>query len=211
MLNPKIESYKSDLIGAATVKDEMLLRLGWICAQSILASSLPTPLMGSKLNEEDPRKSRAATRESGLRPLNAHPVLVRLVGGTAACGRDAHHGLVLTLTFVAYHPPSAWALLDPLCVAHLAVYAVFDASRDYRRLVAEFACAGLFEKKGRGALLVLATREQRPLPALRRGTSVDCTEVSITHGIRAKLRDAILSDYKQTLKQNHHVLDELRE
>ncbi|XP_020098346.1 delta(8)-fatty-acid desaturase 2-like [Ananas comosus] len=65
-------------------------------------------------------------------------------------------GQDVTDAFVAYHPPSAWALLDRLCVARLADYAVSDASRDYRRLVAEFARAGLFEKRGRGALLVLA-------------------------------------------------------
>ncbi|OAY66413.1 syntaxin-112-like [Ananas comosus] len=44
----------------------------------------------------------------------------------------------------------------------------------------------------------------RPLPALRPGTSVDRTRVSVTHGIRAKLRDAILSDHKETLKQNYY-------
>nr|CAD1820220.1 unnamed protein product [Ananas comosus var. bracteatus] len=75
---------------------------------------------------------RVATRESCLRLLNVHPVLVRRVGGTAACGRNPHRGLVLTLT------------------------------------------------------------------------SVDRTEVSVTHGIRAKLRDAILSDHKETLKQNYY-------
>nr|CAD1838521.1 unnamed protein product [Ananas comosus var. bracteatus] len=50
----------------------------------------------------------------------------------------------------------------------------------------------------------LQRREPRPLPALRRGTSVDRIRVSVTHGIRAKLCDAILSDHKETLKQNYY-------
>ncbi|XP_020095066.1 syntaxin-112-like [Ananas comosus] len=41
-------------------------------------------------------------------------------------------------------------------------------------------------------------------PRFAAGTSVDCTRVSVTHGIRAKLRNAILSDHKETLKQNYY-------
>ncbi|XP_020088999.1 syntaxin-112-like [Ananas comosus] len=41
-------------------------------------------------------------------------------------------------------------------------------------------------------------------PRFAAGTSVDRTRVSVTHGIRAKLRDAILSDHKETLKQNYY-------
>nr|CAD1833619.1 unnamed protein product [Ananas comosus var. bracteatus] len=41
-------------------------------------------------------------------------------------------------------------------------------------------------------------------PRFAAGTSVDRTRVSITHGIRANLRDAILSDHKETLKQNYY-------
>nr|CAD1842346.1 unnamed protein product [Ananas comosus var. bracteatus] len=41
-------------------------------------------------------------------------------------------------------------------------------------------------------------------PRFPAGTSVHRTRVSVTHGIRAKLRDAILSDHKETLKQNYY-------
>ncbi|XP_020081914.1 histone-lysine N-methyltransferase 2B-like [Ananas comosus] len=39
-------------------------------------------------------------------------------------------------------------------------------------------------------------------PRFAAGTSVDRTRVSVTHGIRAKLHNAILSNHKETLKQN---------
>ncbi|XP_020113913.1 syntaxin-112-like [Ananas comosus] len=51
-------------------------------------------------------------------------------------------------------------------------------------------------------------------PRFAAGISVDRTRISVTHGIRAKLRDAmigfqklrktILSDHKETLKQNYY-------
>lgn len=65
-------------------------------------------------------------------------------------GQDA------TDAFVAYHPATAWARLDPFYIGHLADYQVSAVSRDYRRLVAEFAKLGLFEKKGHGVALSLA-------------------------------------------------------
>ncbi|KAF0919006.1 hypothetical protein E2562_027642 [Oryza meyeriana var. granulata] len=52
-------------------------------------------------------------------------------------GQDA------TDAFVAYHPASAWRVLGRYHVGHLSDYAVSEVSRDYRRLVAEFAAAGL--------------------------------------------------------------------
>lgn len=58
-------------------------------------------------------------------------------------------GQDVTDAFVAYHPPSAWRVLDRYRVAALSDYAVSDVSRDYRRLVADFARAGLFDRKGR--------------------------------------------------------------
>ena len=59
-------------------------------------------------------------------------------------------GQDVTDAFVAYHPASAWRVLDRYRVATLSDYAVSDVSSDYRRLVAEFAKAGLFDRKGHG-------------------------------------------------------------
>ncbi|XP_020406791.1 delta(8)-fatty-acid desaturase 2 [Zea mays] len=59
-------------------------------------------------------------------------------------------GQDVTDAFVAYHPASAWRVLDRYRVATLSDYAVSEVSRDYRRLVAEFAKAGLFDRKGHG-------------------------------------------------------------
>lgn len=65
-------------------------------------------------------------------------------------GQDA------TDAFVAYHPATAWAHLDPFYIGHLADYQVSPVSRDYRRLAAEFAKLGLYEKKGHGIALSFA-------------------------------------------------------
>nr|CAD1827306.1 unnamed protein product [Ananas comosus var. bracteatus] len=59
----------------------------------------------------------------------------------------------------------------PLCVARLADYAVSDASRDYRRLVAEFACAASSRKRAaaRSSCWPPASRRPQlrpPLPLL---------------------------------------------
>ncbi|TVU34111.1 hypothetical protein EJB05_15939, partial [Eragrostis curvula] len=59
-------------------------------------------------------------------------------------------GQDVTDAFVAYHPPSAWRALDRYRVATLSDYAVSEVSRDYRRLVADFSRAGLFDRKGHG-------------------------------------------------------------
>ncbi|CAL9749495.1 unnamed protein product [Musa acuminata subsp. burmannicoides] len=64
-------------------------------------------------------------------------------------GQDA------TDAFVAYHPASAWAHLGRFFVGYLDGYCVTDVSRDYRRLVAEFSKSGLFDEKGRVALLTI--------------------------------------------------------
>ncbi|CAO2208391.1 unnamed protein product [Urochloa humidicola] len=45
-------------------------------------------------------------------------------------------GQDVTDAFVAYHPASAWRVLDRYRVATLSDYAVSEVSRDYRRLVA---------------------------------------------------------------------------
>ncbi|CAD6238264.1 unnamed protein product [Miscanthus lutarioriparius] len=58
-------------------------------------------------------------------------------------------GQDVTDAFVAYHLASAWRVLDRYRVATLSDYAVSEVSRDYRRLVAEFARAGL-DRKGHG-------------------------------------------------------------
>ncbi|KAJ0959940.1 hypothetical protein J5N97_000280 [Dioscorea zingiberensis] len=60
-------------------------------------------------------------------------------------GQDA------TDAFVAYHPASAWKQLDRFFVGYYSDYCVSEVSKDYRRLVAEFAKMGLFEKKGHTA------------------------------------------------------------
>ncbi|OMP11383.1 hypothetical protein CCACVL1_00554 [Corchorus capsularis] len=58
-------------------------------------------------------------------------------------GQDA------TDAFVAYHPTSAWQYLDKFFTGYyLKDYSVSEASKDYRKLVAEFSKMGLFEKKG---------------------------------------------------------------
>ncbi|MQM23138.1 hypothetical protein Taro_056201 [Colocasia esculenta] len=57
-------------------------------------------------------------------------------------------GQDVTDAFVAYHPGSAWRHLDRFLVGHLADYRVSEASKDYRRLVAEFSRQGLFDSKG---------------------------------------------------------------
>ncbi|KAG2589365.1 hypothetical protein PVAP13_5NG239400 [Panicum virgatum] len=59
-------------------------------------------------------------------------------------------GQDVTDAFVAYHPASTWRVLDRYRVAKLSDYRVSEVSRDYRRLVAEFARAGLFDRKGHG-------------------------------------------------------------
>ncbi|KAL6615107.1 hypothetical protein ACP70R_037377 [Stipagrostis hirtigluma subsp. patula] len=64
-------------------------------------------------------------------------------------------GQDVTDAFVAYHPPSAWRVLDRYRVATLSDYSVSDVSRDYRRLVADFARAGLFDRKGHGCAVSL--------------------------------------------------------
>ncbi|XP_008805633.2 acyl-lipid (9-3)-desaturase-like [Phoenix dactylifera] len=64
-------------------------------------------------------------------------------------------GQDVTDAFVAYHPGTTWALLDRFFVGYLADYRVSAVSKDYRRLVAEFARLGLFEKKGHGVLCSL--------------------------------------------------------
>ncbi|KAJ6798083.1 delta(8)-fatty-acid desaturase 2-like [Iris pallida] len=65
-------------------------------------------------------------------------------------------GQDVTDAFLAYHPASAWAHLDRFLVGRFADYRVSPASKDYRRLLAEFTKAGLFDRKGHGTFLSLA-------------------------------------------------------
>ncbi|XP_010915755.1 acyl-lipid (9-3)-desaturase [Elaeis guineensis] len=64
-------------------------------------------------------------------------------------------GQDVTDAFVAYHPATTWTLLDRFFIGYLADYRVSAVSKDYRRLVAEFARLGLFDKKGHGVLFSL--------------------------------------------------------
>ncbi|GKU88013.1 hypothetical protein SLEP1_g2328 [Rubroshorea leprosula] len=58
-------------------------------------------------------------------------------------------GQDVTDAFIAYHPGTAWQYLDEFFTGYyLKDFSVSDVSRDYRRLVSEFAKSGLFEKKG---------------------------------------------------------------
>ncbi|EPS73310.1 d8-sphingolipid desaturase, partial [Genlisea aurea] len=58
-------------------------------------------------------------------------------------GQDA------TDAFVAYHPSSAWKVLDGYSNGfYLKDYSVSDTSRDYRKLVMEFTRMNLFDRKG---------------------------------------------------------------
>ncbi|CAN0907664.1 Delta(8)-fatty-acid desaturase 1 [Linum grandiflorum] len=51
--------------------------------------------------------------------------------------------------YYAFHPPTAWKHLDAFFTGyHLQDYTVSEVSKDYRRLVSEFAKLGLFDKKG---------------------------------------------------------------
>jgi acyl-lipid Delta6-acetylenase / acyl-lipid (9-3)-desaturase len=64
-------------------------------------------------------------------------------------------GQDVTDAFVAYHPAAAWSFLDRYYVAHLSDYQLSEVSREYRRLVAEFSTAGLFDRKGHNAFVSL--------------------------------------------------------
>ncbi|KAK8502970.1 hypothetical protein V6N13_100266 [Hibiscus sabdariffa] len=67
-------------------------------------------------------------------------------------------GQDVTDAFIAYHPGTAWQYLDKLFTGyHLKDFKVSEASKDYRRLVSEFAKAGMFEKKGHVALFSLTS------------------------------------------------------
>ncbi|KAK9208242.1 hypothetical protein WN944_000596 [Citrus x changshan-huyou] len=62
-------------------------------------------------------------------------------------------GQDVTDAFVAYHPGAAWQYLDKFFTGYyLEDYTVSEASKDYRKLLAEFSKMGLFEKKGHCAL-----------------------------------------------------------
>jgi acyl-lipid Delta6-acetylenase / acyl-lipid (9-3)-desaturase len=64
-------------------------------------------------------------------------------------------GQDVTDAFVAYHPATAWSLLDRYYVAHLSDYQLSEVSREYHRLVADFSKAGLFNRKGHNAFASL--------------------------------------------------------
>ncbi|URD72468.1 Desaturase [Musa troglodytarum] len=65
-------------------------------------------------------------------------------------------GQDVTDAFVAYHPGTAWSLLDRLpLVGYLSDYRVSDVSKDYRRLAADISKKGLFDKKGHITFIVL--------------------------------------------------------
>uniref|UniRef100_A0A0E0JJX9 Cytochrome b5 heme-binding domain-containing protein n=1 Tax=Oryza punctata TaxID=4537 RepID=A0A0E0JJX9_ORYPU len=83
----------------------------------------------------------------------------------------------VTDAFVAYHPASAWVVLGRYHVAHLSDFAVSDVSRDYRRLVAEFTTAGLFDSKGHGHLASLCTMAALLLAAVWLVLVTECVAV----------------------------------
>ncbi|GKU96745.1 hypothetical protein SLEP1_g9947 [Rubroshorea leprosula] len=65
-------------------------------------------------------------------------------------------GQDVTDAFTAYHPGTAWQYLDEFFTGYyLKDFSVSEVSRDYRRLVSEFAKSGLFEKKGHVAFCSL--------------------------------------------------------
>ncbi|XVF22457.1 hypothetical protein REPUB_Repub12eG0174200 [Reevesia pubescens] len=67
-------------------------------------------------------------------------------------------GQDVTDAFIAYHPATAWQYLDKFFTGyHLKDFKVSEVSKDYRRLVSEFAKTGMFEKKGHVALCSLAS------------------------------------------------------
>ncbi|KAK8288962.1 hypothetical protein V6Z12_D07G159000 [Gossypium hirsutum] len=64
-------------------------------------------------------------------------------------------GQDVTDAFLAYHPGTAWQYLDKLFTGyHLKNFEVSEVSKDYRRLVSEFAKAGndWFEKQTSGTI-----------------------------------------------------------
>ncbi|KAF5743191.1 putative fatty acid desaturase [Tripterygium wilfordii] len=65
-------------------------------------------------------------------------------------------GQDVTDAFIAYHPGTAWKYLDKFFTGYyLQDYSVSEASKDYRRLVAEFSKMGFFEKKGNVTLFTI--------------------------------------------------------
>ncbi|KAM1252570.1 hypothetical protein ACFX13_041397 [Malus domestica] len=62
-------------------------------------------------------------------------------------------GQDVTDAFIAYHPGTAWQYLKKFSTGiYLKDFEVSEVSKDYRRMATEFSKAGLFEKKGHGAL-----------------------------------------------------------
>lgn len=62
-------------------------------------------------------------------------------------------GQDVTDAFIAFHPGSAWKHLERFFTGlYLKDFQVSEVSQDYRRLVSQFAKAGLFEKKGHGVI-----------------------------------------------------------
>ncbi|XP_044494653.1 delta(8)-fatty-acid desaturase 2-like [Mangifera indica] len=67
-------------------------------------------------------------------------------------------GQDVTDAFIAYHPGTAWKYLDNFFTGYyLKDFKVSEVSKDYRRLVAEFAKQGMFEKKNHVALYALTS------------------------------------------------------
>ncbi|KAL0347759.1 UNVERIFIED_CONTAM: Delta(8)-fatty-acid desaturase [Sesamum calycinum] len=65
-------------------------------------------------------------------------------------------GQDVTDAFIAFHPGSAWKHLDKFFTGyHLEDFQVSDVSKDYRKLVTQFAKSGMFEKKGHGVIYSL--------------------------------------------------------
>ncbi|PIA34432.1 hypothetical protein AQUCO_03700001v1 [Aquilegia coerulea] len=64
-------------------------------------------------------------------------------------------GQDVTDAFVAFHPGSAWKYLDKFFIGYLKDYTISEVSKDYRKLVAEFSKAGLYDKKGHHILFSL--------------------------------------------------------
>ncbi|XP_062154235.1 delta(8)-fatty-acid desaturase 2 [Alnus glutinosa] len=65
-------------------------------------------------------------------------------------------GQDVTDAFIAYHPGTAWQYLDRFFTGYyLKDFKISEVSKDYRKLAAELAKQGLFERKGHGTMYSL--------------------------------------------------------
>lgn len=54
-------------------------------------------------------------------------------------------GQDVTDAFIAYHPGSAWKLLDQFLIGSLVNYQVSEISKDYRKILGDLKTAGMFQ------------------------------------------------------------------